>query len=358
MVDFSVDFSPLGKLGQVYDQAATKAKREQILSSIPADGNPQSLAALGVKLMQAGDTEGGMAFSRLAEAQSRDARDFGFRQQETTRAQSNADRTHDLHVKQLDAKPPNILAQTEQRKQAATTMGLTPDSPAYQSFVLTGKMPREDAQPLTATDKKAILEADEGVLAAKTAIEALNKAKQLSPEAMGNPIARRLAPIGAFLGNETSEKTVELDNVVTSNALSQLKAIFGGAPTEGERKILLDIQGSSGMPDVVRQKVFDRAIQMAEARLKFNEQRANEMRGGSFYKAPKAPGAASQPGAPAAEAVAAAKSNPQGTLAEARAAIAGGKDPKAVAERLRGLGIDPRWLDAPNTGFASPGARE
>lgn len=178
----------------------------------------------------------------------------------------------------------NVQAQFDQRKTAAAQAGLTPDHPAYQGFLLTGKMPREDAQPLTATDKKAILEADDGVLAAQTAIDSLNKAKQLSPKAFGFKGAGNIAAVGALLGNETSIATAELDNTVTSNALSQLKAIFGGAPTEGERKILLDIQGASSQPDAVRQRIYDRAIQMAQNRLRFNEQRAADMRGGQFYK--------------------------------------------------------------------------
>jgi len=181
----------------------------------------------------------------------------------------------------------------EQRKQAAVANGLDPSSPGFQSFVLTGKMPREDAQPLTATDKKAILEADEGVMTAKSAIDALQKARDLSSKAFAGPMAGKRGYAASFLG-ESSDlgkggiATAELDNVVTSNALSQLKAIFGGAPTEGERKILLDIQGSVNQPHEVRTKIYDRARQMAENRLKFNEQRANELRGGQFYKPPGA----------------------------------------------------------------------
>ncbi|MDQ5916157.1 MAG: hypothetical protein QG592_1652 [Pseudomonadota bacterium] len=177
-----------------------------------------------------------------------------------------------------------IQNQTDQRKAAAASLGLTPEHPAYNSFVLTGKMPREDAQPLTATDKKAILEADEGVMTAKSAIDALSKAKELSPKALGFKGAGNVASLGALLGNQASVDTVELDNTVTSNALTQLKSIFGGNPTEGERKIMLDIQGSSSLPDTVRQKIYDRAIGLAQNRLKFNEQRAAEMRGGQFYK--------------------------------------------------------------------------
>lgn len=201
----------------------------------------------------------------------------------------------------------SFQANIENRKQAAIANGLDPSSPGFQSFVLTGKMPREDAQPLTATDKKAILEADEGVMSAKSAIDALRKASELSSKAFAGPAASGRGYAASFLG-ESSDlgkggiATAELNNVVTSNALSQLKAIFGGAPTEGERKILLDIQGSVNQPHEVRVKIYDRARQMAERRLKFNEQRASELRGGSFYKPPAARSAAPQESAPQAAA--------------------------------------------------------
>ncbi len=109
-------------------------------------------------------------------------------------------------------------------------------------------MPREDAQPYTATDKKAILDADEAVMTGEGVMPLLDKAVELSPQAFSGP----LAGVKAFAGNnlpdwlapgspQQAEATSNLDNVVQTQALGQLKAIFGGAPTEGERKILLDI---------------------------------------------------------------------------------------------------------------------
>ena len=175
------------------------------------------------------------------------------------------------------------------RKRLIVNQGGDPSTPQNQQFISTGKYPREDAQPLTATDKKAILEADEGVMSARTAIDALQKATDLSSKAFAGPMASKRGYAASFLG-ETSDlgkggiATAELDNVVTSNALTQLKAIFGGAPTEGERKILLDIQGSVNQPHEVRKKIYERAIDMAKNRLKFNEDRATELRGGQFYK--------------------------------------------------------------------------
>lgn len=316
-----VDFSILGNLGKTYNDSRQEAVRQRALSQLGQGGTldpsvllssgDMSLANLGVQIKNQ-QTQG-----------ERDSRDFAFRQEESRRAQGNADRSFGLQSQaaaranegpvekaaqrakvagqygiqqgtpefkafvltgELPAANTTVQAQTDQRKAAALANGLTPDTPAYQSYVLTGKMPREDAQPLTATDKKAILEADEHVMSAKSAIDALNKAKELSPKAMGFKGAGSIAGVGSVFGNQTSRDTVELDNVVTSNALTQLKSIFGGNPTEGERKIMLDIQGSSGLPDAVRQKIYDRAIGMAQNRLKFNEQRSTEMRGGQFYK--------------------------------------------------------------------------
>jgi hypothetical protein len=177
----------------------------------------------------------------------------------------------------------------EQRKQAAVANGLDPSSPGFQSYVLTGKMPREDAQPLTATDKKAILEADEAVLSNQAAIDSLNRAKTYSKDAFAGPLAGKIGYATSFLGESSDlgkagSKTLQLENEITTNALSQLKAIFGGAPTEGERKILLDIQGSASKSDKDRQEIFDRAILAAQKRLEFNRKRADELRGGQFYK--------------------------------------------------------------------------
>lgn len=207
--------------------------------------------------------------------------------------------------------PAGASAEVTQRKMDAEALGLKPDNPGYQSYVLTGKMPREDAQPLSATDKKAILEADEGVMASESAIKALADAKKISPRALGGIGAGTRAMLGnalpdamipdALASKDASLATAELDNIVSTNALSQLKSIFGAAPTEGERKILMDIQGSVSQPDNVRQAIYDRAIMMAEKRLQFNRQRANELRGGAYYK-PGDKQAAPSSGAPAAPA--------------------------------------------------------
>lgn len=171
-----------------------------------------------------------------------------------------------------------------QRQRAAEQYGLTPDDPRYQSFLLTGKMPREDAQPLTATDKKAILEADEMVQVTDTALPLLDRALELNDQAYSGPLAGTRGYISGTFGSDAGQATMEYDNLVQQQALATLKATFGAAPTEGERKILLEIAGSSSQPPEVRRGILERAKQAVARRQQFYRERAEEMRGGSFYK--------------------------------------------------------------------------
>lgn len=180
------------------------------------------------------------------------------------------------------------------RANAAKNLGLAPDDPRYQSWVLTGKMPREDAQPLTTTDKKAILEADDAISTNKSAIGLLDQAMSINDKANSGWFTGTRATLGnnlpdwavpdAVSSPESSAATTEYDNLVQQGALSQLKTIFGGNPTEGERAILLELQASSSKPPEIRKKILQRAKELANNRLMLNQQRADQLRGGDFYK--------------------------------------------------------------------------
>ncbi len=188
-----------------------------------------------------------------------------------------------------------VTGQADERKALAEQLGLKPGDPAYQSYVLTGKMPREDAQNLTATDKKAILEADEMVMNNQNAIDQLTSTISGEPgktlndragyglTAGAQSWAARNDPFGIF-SDEKGQATTDFNNIVLGQALAGLKATFGGNPTEGERQILLDLQASVDKSPAERKSIIDRGIALANKRLEFNKQRASELRGGTFYK--------------------------------------------------------------------------
>lgn len=172
------------------------------------------------------------------------------------------------------------------RVKAAEAQGLKPGTPAFQHYTLTGKMPKEDQMPLTATDKKAILEADEMVMNTEGVIKSLDDAIVLSKKAYTGPTAAGRGYVTSLFGAEGGEATENLNNLIVGNALQQLKATFGAAPTEGERKILLEIQGSVNKAPKVREEIFARARALADKRLNFYKERAAQMRGGEYFRGP------------------------------------------------------------------------
>lgn len=102
-----LDFSPIGQLGQVYDQAKLKANRERTLAEL---GQGAPIGDVANKLFSVGDVEGGLSLARLADAQAmreynikRDERDFGFRQQEAQQGQQRWQAGHNLQQRQVDA---------------------------------------------------------------------------------------------------------------------------------------------------------------------------------------------------------------------------------------------------------------
>ena len=370
----SIDFSPLGDLGRIYSEARDAANQKRTLAQLGQGGDDADI------LLKSGN----MNLIQMGQQMRNRQNDMMLKQQEIERSQGNSDRDYGLRVRaqnradegpgvavaqrarvaeQYGLKPGtpeyqqyvlggtvpqtstnSVDAQVEQRRRAAAAMGMTPEHPAYQSYTLTGKMPREDAQPLTATDKKAILEADEAVQSNKAVIGALDEAKKISPDTYTGVGASTRAKVGNMLPDwmvpdavaspKAAGATANYENLVLGQALGQLKSIFGAAPTEGERKILLELQASVDKPDNVRQEILGRARQLAENRLRFNEQRANELRGGTFYKK----GGGAQPGQTAQPAQ---SGDP---LSAARDAIARGADPAAVKQRLMQNGIDPSGL--------------
>ena len=161
-------------------------------------------------------------------------------------------------------------------------MKIDPNSHAGQVFLANGKLPAAD--PMTATDKKAVYEADDQVNTTKGTIQNLNQALEESKKAYSGFTAGARGYVGSLVGTEGGRATENLDNIVSTNAVSNLKAIFGGNPTEGERKILLELAGSSKKDQAVRDDIYKRAIEAAQRRQTYYEQRAKQLRGGDFYK--------------------------------------------------------------------------
>lgn len=134
-----------------------------------------------------------------------------------------------------------------------------------------------------ATVMKEIFDADEGAQAGENVLKALDRADELNASAWDGPFADVRSAGAALFGNQDAVNTQELQNTVTANALESLRATFGGNPTEGERKILLEVQGSVNQPRAVREAIFKRARAAAKRRLAFNRERGSSLRSGGYF---------------------------------------------------------------------------
>lgn len=148
-------------------------------------------------------------------------------------------------------------------------------------------------KPLSATAQKELFEADDVSNSAKSAIDILKSIITPDPKTgkSQNDIAfeggtadlRRIGMSfvpGQYPGENAS---VDMQNKVTGQALEQLRAVFGGMPTEGERKILLELQGSINQKTPQRKAIFNRAIALAERRLAINQDKAKRLREGTYF---------------------------------------------------------------------------
>ena len=137
--------------------------------------------------------------------------------------------------------------------------------------------------PMSVTLQKELIESDDNVQQSASAIAALKKAKTINDKAYsGYGASGRAKLMSNVYETDEANATIELDNLIGQQALSSMKSIFGGNPTEGERAILLDLQASSSKTPAQRTAILDRAIQAAKTRGKFAKSKAQSIRDGKY----------------------------------------------------------------------------
>lgn len=145
---------------------------------------------------------------------------------------------------------------------------------------------RGQQQGLSATAQKELFEADDAVQAGLGAVSSLNQALDLNNKAYSGVGASTRAKIVSNLPGQSdaADATIAMENMIGQQALSSLKSIFGGNPTEGERAILLDLQASPSKTPRQREEIIKRSIDLANKRIQFNQNKADALREGTYMK--------------------------------------------------------------------------
>lgn len=379
MADFpNIDFSGIGDLANVYNAARQRATREQVLSNLGQGGGPLDYGAASKALLAAGDTQGGLSLANLAQAASRDTRDFGFREQEANRAQSNADRAYAFQKQQADEAAKGFdlrevddgnggkqLVRTNKATGETFKVDIsgaqsTPSNPyAY------GK--QNEAQSKDSGFANRMFRA-EGVLRDPAVEGAALDAWENTKAGVANKTA---GPVSWFANSRLSADFQKFDQAKRDFVNAVLRRESGAAISQSEfdnaNKQYFGQPGDT--PERIAEKRRNRQDAIAGV----------AGGGGQSYKPPftfsptgemmptgnPGQGAAGAGQAPKPQAYAwrtqanvmAARANPQQTINDARASIEKGMPPQEAARRLAEVGIDPKMLTA-QPGFASPEQRQ
>lgn len=155
-----------------------------------------------------------------------------------------------------------------------------------------GKTPPPRAGAMSPTLQKELIEADDTFQASNNVVTLLENAKKLNNKAYSGIAAGERAWLSSQLPDvvadvfpgesDSADATINLDNMMTGQALESLKSTFGAAPTEGERKILMEMQASVGKTPSQRRAIMDRAIAAAKRRSQYSAQKARSIRDGTY----------------------------------------------------------------------------
>jgi hypothetical protein len=162
-----------------------------------------------------------------------------------------------------------------QRAEKETFRPATPEEAAMygattgQISNLTGKfIPGAAPKPrtLSGSEQKLLIQSEDVLASAEDTLGKLRRAMDLNPKALEGSLTGFRKQVGSLFSSDdpTYVATEELDNTLSSMALSMLKSTFPGSVTEGERKALMALQGSSSLPRAARERIYRNAFAAAQ----------------------------------------------------------------------------------------------
>ena len=150
---------------------------------------------------------------------------------------------------------------------------------------------QEQAAKLTAPEVKLKTETEDTVAQTDKVLSTLKEAYKLNPNtfdtSVGDTAQRKmLEAVGSK--DPKVQNTRLLENMLSDQAVAGLKASFGGNPTEGERAIILSLQGIGAKSVEERKQIIKRAYDAAKLAKERHAKRLNEINQG-LYRSTGAP---------------------------------------------------------------------
>jgi hypothetical protein len=245
--------SPAGK--QAQDEGLTPGTPEfnRRVGEIAQTGIDARLAQLNATIAQTEATMAGMT-----RAQSQEAR--------ATAAEERAERK-DLRAADTETERLALERRRVEAQEAAN------------------RRREEESRRLTPKEVDLKTETENVISAADSGMRMLRRAYELNPNTFDTSLPdtlQRKALEAAGSKDPKLLRTRELENILGQQAITQLKTAFGGNPTEGERKILLDLQGLGAKSVQERSAILRNAFSALRSRREREQRRLSDITAGRY----------------------------------------------------------------------------
>lgn len=281
-----------GMMGMVNPEVEAAKQREAALSQVDFN-TPEGILAAAKAAGERGDTKMNLQLQMFARQRMAEQQTMELQAAKTRKEEMLAEEAPRLRHEEK-------MAEIAQRSEAAkmrsedTRLSAQMRSDALRESNDLKRMlvDRKLSQPqLSATEQKELFESDDMVQAAQNIQTALKQANDLNKSAYSGYFSKSRAVARSNLPGESEQAnaTIALDNIMTGQALESLKTLFGAMPTEGERKILLEMQASVEKTPAQRQEIINRAMTMAKRREQLSADKAEKLRSGEYRKPGGAP---------------------------------------------------------------------
>lgn len=288
----------LGNQMGMEDQQVTQARQAQSLQSQIDHSSAEGLLKGAQIFNAAGNPRMAAMYMQAAQARKMQEEKSFFDRRKDERDQLKTERDA---VWRHEEKLAEIAQRAEAARQRSEDMRLSlADRQAARAEMVSlrrdlasNKTTAQGPQKLSPTAQKELFESDDVVNSAQNVISTLESVITKDPKTgksqndlayQGGGAELLTNVMGYIPGNYPAENaSVDLKNKVTGQALEQLKAVFGGMPTEGERKVLLELQGSLNLKASQREAIYKRAIALAQRRLEQAKDKANRLRSGTYF---------------------------------------------------------------------------
>lgn len=162
--------------------------------------------------------------------------------------------------------------------------GVDPQSPEGRRFLLSGDMGKSEG--MTATDRKAVLGADEDVAAYDDALKKLSRAVEINKTAGSGIGTSTMAGVWNKTGyaNEQTRAVAELENLLSRQAVKEMSENLKGATTDKELFLFLELAGDVSLDPALRERYLNASIDKMKSLRDVASRKAQEIRGGTYYK--------------------------------------------------------------------------